>query len=97
MNFISKWLFKRRLRQCFQQYNSFGRDMVLKTILETMDNTYTEDNWSNRMGIFVEWLLANDENFCSIAKNAPDDSFLDVAKAVFSDSVKKSYYRAQSK
>jgi hypothetical protein len=49
------------------------------------------------MGIFVEWLLENDENFQKIARNAPDNSFLDVAKAVFSDSVWKSYHRAKNR
>lgn len=95
MNCISKWLIKRRIKQSFQRSNSFGRNFILKTILETMENTYTEDNWPNRMGILVEWILENDANFRDIARNAPNDSFAVMAKAVFSDSVEKSYHRAK--
>ncbi len=59
-----QWLIKKIFKRCFAQGNNNERYILLKAMLEAVENEYTEENYNTRISWLVEEILRSDRNFC---------------------------------
>lgn len=61
-----KWLIKKIFKRCFKQGNHCERRILLKSMVEAIENEYTEDNWYSRLYWIVEEILKADDGLAAL-------------------------------